>query len=48
MSAPGFILWGLYVIFGLFVVGYVTWMRWIERQEESPPPEHPRASGEPP
>jgi cbb3-type cytochrome oxidase subunit 3 len=30
---PGFAFWGLFAVFGLIVVGYVTWMWWLERQE---------------
>jgi len=26
----GFILWGLFLIFGLMVVAYLVWMRWEE------------------
>jgi hypothetical protein len=27
-----FIFWGLFLILGLIVIGYVVWMRWIERK----------------
>jgi len=27
-----FIFWGLFLILGLIVIGYVIWMRWIERK----------------
>lgn len=27
-----FIFWGLFLILGLIVIGYVMWMRWIERK----------------
>jgi hypothetical protein len=27
----GFIFWGLYVTFGLIIVGYLVWMWWVER-----------------
>jgi len=27
-----FIFWGLFLILGLTVIGYVAWMRWIERK----------------
>ena len=28
-----FIFWGLFLILGLIVIGYVTWMQWIERKK---------------
>jgi hypothetical protein len=31
MSDPGFAFWGLYLAFGLIVVGYLIWMWWVER-----------------
>lgn len=27
-----FIFWGLFLILGLIVIGYVAWMRWVERK----------------
>ena len=35
VSSPGFIFWGLFAAFGLIVVGYVVWMFWIERREQT-------------
>lgn len=29
---PGFIFWGLFLILGIIVVGYVVWMRWIDKK----------------
>ena len=29
----GFIFWGLFVVFGLIVAGYVAWMLWVERND---------------
>lgn len=31
MTEVGFSFWGLFLIFGLVVAGYVLWMLWIER-----------------
>ena len=31
MLDAGFIFWGLFLIFGILVVLYVTWMFWVER-----------------
>lgn len=28
-----FIFWGLFLILGLIVIGYVAWMQWIERKK---------------
>lgn len=28
---PGFAFWGLFVVFGLIVLAYVLWMKWVER-----------------
>jgi hypothetical protein len=28
----GFIFWGLFLVFGLIVVGYLLWMWWVERE----------------
>lgn len=33
MTGPGFIFWGLFLVFGLVVVAYVAWMKWAERDE---------------
>jgi len=27
----GFTFWGLFVVFGLLVFGYVVWMLWVEK-----------------
>ena len=27
----GFIFWGLFLVFGLFLVAYVSWMLWVEK-----------------
>jgi phage shock protein PspC (stress-responsive transcriptional regulator) len=32
-AGPGFVFWGLFVVFGAVVVAYVVWMLWIERRE---------------
>lgn len=32
MIAPGFVFWGLFVIFGVLVGAYVAWMLWVERR----------------
>ena len=34
----GFVFWGLFLAFGLFVVAYLVWMRRAEKAEESSPP----------
>ena len=31
MGEPGFIFWGLFVVFAAVIVGYVGWMKWTER-----------------
>ena len=38
---PGFIFWGLFPAFALFVLGYALWMWRLEGRERSaaPPPE---------
>lgn len=28
-----FIFWGLFLVLGLIVLGYVLWMYWVERKE---------------
>ena len=28
---PGFVFWGLFVVFGAIVAAYVVWMKWVER-----------------
>lgn len=28
---PGFVFWGLFVVFGAIVAAYVAWMKWVER-----------------
>ena len=30
----GFVFWGLFLVFGLFVVAYLVWMRRIEKTED--------------
>ncbi len=32
MSGPGFVFWGLFVVFGALVGAYVAWMLWLERR----------------
>ncbi len=32
MIAAGFVFWGLFVVFGIMVAGYVAWMYWVERE----------------
>jgi hypothetical protein len=29
----GFIFWGLFLVFGLIVTGYVVWMIWVENRD---------------
>ncbi len=29
----GFVFWGLFLVFGLIVVGYLVWMKWVERAD---------------
>lgn len=31
MWEAGFIFWGLFLVFSVIVVAYVTWMLWVER-----------------
>ncbi len=31
MWEAGFIFWGLFLVFAVIVVAYVTWMIWVER-----------------
>ncbi len=31
MNGPGFIFWGLFVVFGIIVAAYIVWMVWVER-----------------
>ncbi len=33
MNGPGFIFWGLFLVFGALVAGYAVWMVWMERRE---------------
>ncbi len=33
MTLPGFTFWGLFVVCAAIVVGYVVWMRWVERDD---------------
>jgi phage shock protein PspC (stress-responsive transcriptional regulator) len=30
----GFIFWGLFLVFGLTVAGYIVWMWWVEREDD--------------
>ena len=30
---PGFVFWGLFLVFGLIVVLYFFWMKSVEREE---------------
>jgi hypothetical protein len=32
MASAGFVFWGLFLVFGLIVLGYVLWMRRVERR----------------
>ena len=43
----GFVFWGLFLVFGLFVVAYVVWMRQAERAEaeEEPIPDRVEEEG---
>ena len=34
----GFVFWGLFLVFGLFVVAYLVWMYRAERVDEPPDP----------
>ena len=34
----GFIFWGLFLVFGFIVVGYLVWMLWTEGREASSTP----------
>jgi cbb3-type cytochrome oxidase subunit 3 len=36
----GFIFWGLFLVFGLVVVGYLGWMFWVEKRGNDHPPRH--------
>jgi hypothetical protein len=44
----GFVFWGLFLAFGLFVVAYLVWMRRAERAEESSAPVRSQAGEEGP
>ena len=33
MNGAGFIFWGLFLVFGILVAAYATWMWWVERKE---------------
>lgn len=37
----GFIFWGLFLVFGLIVAGYLLWMYMAERDERDPDPPPP-------
>ena len=30
-GGPGFVFWGLFLVCGLIVAGYIAWMWWVER-----------------
>jgi phage shock protein PspC (stress-responsive transcriptional regulator) len=32
MNGPGFVFWGLFLVFGVMVLAYVLWMLWVERR----------------
>ena len=32
-DGPGFIFWGLFLVFGVVVAGYAAWMLWQEARE---------------
>lgn len=32
MIEAGFTFWGLFLTFGVIVVAYIAWMRWVERE----------------
>jgi hypothetical protein len=34
VSEAGFVFWGLFLVFGLFVAAYVGWMKYAERNED--------------
>ena len=42
----GFIFWGLFLVFGVIVVGYILWMRWVEGSDH--PVEEPERPGRSP
>ena len=42
----GFIFWGLFLVFGVIVVGYILWMRWVEGRDH--PEEEPEEPGRSP
>jgi hypothetical protein len=51
MSGPGFIFWGLFLVFGAVVGAYVVWMLWVERRPLSVTTKRPGSttrSGAPP
>lgn len=31
----GFVFWGLFLVFGLIIVGYLIWMSRVEREEQA-------------
>jgi hypothetical protein len=31
MMQVGFVFWGLFAVFGVFIAAYVAWMVWVER-----------------
>lgn len=32
MNGPGFVFWGLFMVFGALVAAYLLWMFWVERR----------------
>lgn len=32
MNGPGFVFWGLFMVFGVLVAAYILWMYWVERE----------------
>lgn len=35
MMYPGFVFWGLFIVFGLLIAGYILWMYRADRKEEA-------------
>lgn len=33
--AVGFAFWGLFAVFGTIAIGYVIWMKYVERKEKN-------------
>lgn len=34
IAAAGFTFWGLFLVFGFVVAGYILWMRHVERKDK--------------